>query len=319
MPAPTRSAHDTIRSRFTGPFPAIVHVELTNDCNLECPMCARTTSMTRPVQHMRGDEFRRVVDELQGQGIDRLLLHHFGESLLHPHAYELIRYAARKTGVGRVSLSTNVTTLNRTNAKKLLKSRLHHLTLSVDAHSREVYQVVRGFDFDRVVANAQDFLRMHHERQSKMRVTILIISMGIKRGEIEAFQQTWAPYEAPRVKVVVKPMTSYGGVVDTDRFGGSGTGTGTYDPSRRRSCPKLWDSLTIQSNGQIVACGYDVNGTMPYGNVSDMSLIEAWNGERIRALRAQHLSLNFDGLDLCAGCNKTMKKHALKARPRGID
>ena len=61
MAAPARSAHDTIHARFTSPFPAIVHVELTNECNLDCPMCARTTSMTRPVQHMPDTMFRRVV------------------------------------------------------------------------------------------------------------------------------------------------------------------------------------------------------------------------------------------------------------------
>jgi len=308
MAAPARSAHDTTRSRFTSPFPAIVHLELTNECNLECPMCARTTSMTRPVQHMPAEMFRRVVDELQGKGVDRLLLHHFGESLLHPQAYELIRYASIKKDVGKVSLSTNVTTLNAANAKKLLKTRLHHLTLSVDAHSADVYKVVRGFDFDRVMANARGFLEMHGERASKMRVTIMIINMGIKRGEIAAFEQAWAPYATARVKILVKKMTNYGGVIDTDKFTGGESDTAVYDTDRRRSCPKLWDSLTIQSNGQIVACGYDVNGTMPYGNVADMSLVEAWDGEQIRALREQHLRMDFGGLDLCAGCNKTMKK-----------
>ena len=274
--------------------------------------------MTRPVQHMPEDMFRRVVDELQGKGVDRLLLHHFGESLLHPQAYELIRYASRKKDVGRVSLSTNVTTLNAVNAKKLLKSRLHHVTLSVDAHSADVYKVVRGFDFDRVLANARGFLEMHRERDSKMRVTIMIINMGIKRGEIAAFEEAWAPYASHRVKVLVKKMTNYGGVIDTDKFAGGEDDTAVYDPDRRRSCPKLWDSLTIQSNGQVVACGYDVNGSMPYGNVADMTLVEAWGGERIRTLREQHLRLNFDGLDLCAGCNKTMKKREKGARDRGV-
>jgi MoaA/NifB/PqqE/SkfB family radical SAM enzyme len=314
MAAPARSAADTIRSRFTSPFPAIVHVELTNECNLECPMCARTTSMTRPVQHMPAEMFMRIVDELQGKGVDRLLLHHFGESLLHPQAYELIKYASRKKGAGRVSLSTNVTTLNRANAKKLIKSHLHHLTLSVDAHSKDVYEVVRGFDFDRVIANAKGFLELHRERESKMHVTVMIINMGIKRGEIDAFERTWAPYASPRVKVLVKKMTNYGGAVDTTQFAGGEIDTDEYDPDRRRSCPKLWDSLTIQSNGQVVACGYDVNGTMPYGNVADMSLVEAWNGDPIRALREQHLKLNFDGLALCEGCNKTMKKRKRGAK-----
>ena len=310
MAVPLRSSRDTIRSRYIHPFPTTVHVELTNDCNLECPMCARTTSMSRPVQHMPDDTFRRIVDELQDKGVEKLFLHHFGESLMHPHAYELIKYAARKKRVGRVSLSTNVTTLNKRNAHRLIKTSLHHLTLSVDADTRDVYKVVRGFDFDRTLNNARGFLEQHREYGSKMYVTVLVINMGIKRNEIEGFKRTWQPYVSPRVKILVKTLTNYGGAVDTAQFSGGDSEAEEYDPNRRRSCPKLWDSLTIQSNGQIVACGYDVNGTMPYGSVADMTLVDAWNGARIKALRAQHLELDFDGLPLCEGCSKTMKKRA---------
>lgn len=281
-------------------------------------MCARTTSMIRPVQHMPDDMFRRVVDDLQDQGVEKLFLHHFGESLMHPHAYELIKYAARKKRVGRVSLSTNVTTLNKKNARRLIKTNLHHLTLSVDADSRDVYKVVRGFDFDRMLDNARGFLQQHRDYESKMHVTVLIINMGIKRHEIEDFKRTWQPYVSSRVKILVKRMSNYGGAVDTAQFFGGDGYAEPYDPTRRRSCPKLWDSLTIQSNGQIVACGYDVNGTMPYGNVADMTLVDAWNGARIRALRAQHLKLDFDGLPLCQGCSKTMKKHADADEPSRV-
>ena len=308
MAVPLRSSHDTIRSRYAHPFPTTVHVELTNDCNLECPMCARTTSMIRPVQHMPDEMFRRLVDEIQDKGVEKLFLHHFGESLMHPHAYELIKYAARKKRVGRVSLSTNVTTLNKKNTYRLIKTSLHHLTLSVDADTQDVYKVVRGFDFDRTLDNARGFLRQHRDYGSRMHVTLLIINMGIKRHEIENFKRTWEPYVSPRVKILVKKMTNYGGAVDTVQFSGGEIDAEQYNPDRRRSCPKLWDSLTVQSNGQIVACGYDVNGTMPYGNVANMTLADAWGSERIKALRRQHLELDFKDLPLCEGCSKTMKK-----------
>ena len=126
-------------------------------------MCARTTSMTRPVQHMDTDLFRNIIDDVAGRGVQKLWLHHFGESLLHPQAYELIEYAARKKDLGLVALSTNATTLNEKNARRLIKTRLHHLILSVDAHSDDVYTVVRGFDFERVLANVRSFLALHKE------------------------------------------------------------------------------------------------------------------------------------------------------------
>ncbi len=308
MVRPEAPGKDTKRQRHAHAFPPILHVELTNECNLECPMCARTTSMTRPVQHMDADLFRRIVDDVAGRGVQKLWLHHFGESLLHPQAYDLITYAARKRDLGLVALSTNATTLNEANARKLIKTRLHHLILSVDAHSDDVYKVVRGFDFERVLNNVRGFLALHKEMESKMSVALLFINMGIKRHELEAFKEAWAPYETKRVKVVIKKMTNYGGVIDTAQFTGGQSDTEVYDRSRRRSCPKLWDSLTVQSNGQVVACGYDVNGTMPYGNAGDMTLLEAWNGGAIDDLRERHVALNFDGLPLCDGCDKTFKK-----------
>ena len=78
--------------------------------------------------------------------------------------------------------------------------------------------------------------------------------------------------------------------------------------SVRKRCGQLWKSLTVQSNGEIVACCYDVNGTMSYGNVNDISLREAWRGAAIRDLRKQHLDRDFSRLPLCDGCIKTFQK-----------
>lgn len=295
------------KARPTHPFPPVLNVEVTNDCNLECPMCARTTSMSRPVKHMTDDMFRRVVDEADTHGVAKFRLYMFGESLLHPRIYDYIRYAATKKGIHRIELSTNVTTLTEENSRKLIESGLGHLILSVDAQSKEVYEVVRGFDFDRVLANARRFLELHREMHATMSVNVSIISMGIKQDEIEKFREEWEGYRNDRVKILVKKLINFGGLVDTTQFVGNAEAAPVGD-GRRKSCQKLWDSLTVQSNGEIVACCYDVNGSMPYGNARDVGLMDAWQGAAIRAMREQHLALDFSRLPLCGACDGTLRK-----------
>ena len=305
------------KARPSHPFPPVLNVEVTNDCNLECPMCARTTSMTRPVKHMSEDVFHRIVDEADRHGVEKFRLYMFGESLMHPGIYDLIGYASKKKGIRRVELSTNVTMLTEDNSRKLIASGLGHLILSVDAQTKEIYEVVRGFDFDRVLANARRFLELHRELGSSMSVNVSIISMGIKQDEIEKFREEWSSYQSKRVKILVKKLINFGGLVDTTQFVGAAelpAGDG-----RRKSCQKLWDSLTVMSNGEVVACCYDVNGSMPYGNVQDVGLMGAWQGPAIESLREQHLDLDFSALPLCAACDGTLRKPkaAVESQPVG--
>ena len=104
--------------------PWALYVEITNECNLECPMCARTTSMTRAVEDMTPAVYRRVIDEADELGVEKIRLHMFGESLLHPQVYELIPYAAAKPHIRQVALSTNVTPLTEENSRRLLDTGL---------------------------------------------------------------------------------------------------------------------------------------------------------------------------------------------------
>ena len=261
----------------------MLNVEVTNECDLECPMCARTTSMTRPVQHMAEPVFRRLIDQADELQVKKLWLHMFGESLLHPRIYDFIAYAARKPRIGLVGLSTNVTTLTAKNSHRLIDARLGHLVLSVDALSKDVYKVVRGGNFDRILRNTRGFLEAHRERDSPMTVNVQIIAMGIKREELDGFTREWAPFKNDRVKINVKTLTNFGGLVDLAQFAGDDRDDGVPAASRgRKSCPQLWDSLTVQSSGEIVACCYDVNGTMSYGNSAAITLGDAWRGESIR-------------------------------------
>ena len=69
----------------------IYHIELTHLCNLRCTYCSLTESL-RPRGMMSEEVFRKVLDHMVRQSpLNYMMLHNFGESLLHP---ELTRFVA---------------------------------------------------------------------------------------------------------------------------------------------------------------------------------------------------------------------------------
>ena len=87
-------------------FPSHLDIETTAECNLKCPMCPRTTMMTRPTGHMSMELFRRVIDEAGKHELELVWLHLFGEPLLNPKFVDYIRYAKRYPSIRSIGFST---------------------------------------------------------------------------------------------------------------------------------------------------------------------------------------------------------------------
>ena len=59
--------------------------------------------------------------------------------------------------------------------------------------------------------------------------------------------------------------------------------------------------MTINWEGDAIACSTDWTGSLKYGNVKDYSLKELWNCERINEIRVEHQSINTLG-KICRRC-----------------
>jgi radical SAM protein with 4Fe4S-binding SPASM domain len=45
-------------------------------------------------------------------------------------------------------------------------------------------------------------------------------------------------------------------------------------------CDFIENTMTIRSNGDVVACCYDLTSRMVFGNIMEKNLIDIWNGEK---------------------------------------
>jgi radical SAM protein with 4Fe4S-binding SPASM domain len=283
-------------------FPSHLDIETTAVCNLKCPMCPRTTMMTRPTGHMPMKLFRRIIDEAGQHELDLVWLHLFGEPLLNPRMLDYVEYAKRYPSIHSVGFSTNATVLSERRAHQILDSGLDRIILALDAATPEAYAFARGGKFDKTMQNAARFLDLHRARDSRIQVEISLIPMKFNTADEQAFRDRWGKYESDRVSILLKPFSDFAGQVE---YYGTHGAPVVGDPNRV-PCHVLSYSLTIMYNGDVVPCCFDADATMPLGNIQDEGGIQGiWRGAALERIRAAHNALDFTELPLCAHCEWT--------------
>jgi organic radical activating enzyme len=94
------------KARRDGPVARfrIYQVELSAPCNMKCSYCPHPT-MKRPKGVMSAEVLEACIRWIRKDGGTRIVLHHFGEPLMHPHLNERLRQVAN--GGLSIQFSTN--------------------------------------------------------------------------------------------------------------------------------------------------------------------------------------------------------------------
>lgn len=110
--------------------PREIQIEVTNRCNLDCGMCPRTR-WGMPLVDMTPEVYARVLDRLPSDVLT-ITLTGWGEPLLHPGFFDMVRAAKSRFPAARVRFTTNGTLLDAFRRARVLESGADQVTLSVD-------------------------------------------------------------------------------------------------------------------------------------------------------------------------------------------
>jgi radical SAM protein with 4Fe4S-binding SPASM domain len=269
--------------------PAHMKIELTNFCNLACPMCPHE-QMQREVGYMRPELFRRIIDQ-SAPHLEFAYLHHLGESLFHGKIGELIRYG-RSQGVA-MGLSTNATYLDLRKGRALLESGLDFLVISMDGASPDTYQRMRvGGDFATTVGNVRRFFELKRRMPNSTTVVVQMIVTTDNHHEVEAFAELW---RGDGAQVMIKEARDWAGQVQLVQLGAP-------PAVNRVPCKMLWTELTVLWDGKVVPCVNVFEHENVLGDFSTQTLDEIWNGPAMQELRAAHLAEQIDDVAVCRTC-----------------
>jgi radical SAM protein with 4Fe4S-binding SPASM domain len=288
------AAADRWLSSAMGParaeLPLVDQIELTNRCPYTCLMCPRTTSMQRSLGSMRLELFERVIEQVRGVQ-DYLALHHFGESLLHPHIDAAVRIALRY-GV-RSGLSCNPPSLTPGLSHRLLEAGIANMVLSLDSLDPDTYRGIRGraARLDKADRHLRELVGRRDSGGHHTWITLQMIAMRVNGAEIERFLGYCAEVGVDRGVVVRLGRWDF----DDDYV----ETLGEHDsPGHTAPCWLPQTSVVVLWDGRVVPCCHDYDGHVVLGDLTRQTLVDIWAGPAADRFRRRN-----EDYQLCQRCS----------------
>ena len=280
-------------------FPDRVYVESTNICNLDCIMCPTGLHIdTRPKGYIDWDLYTAIIDEI-APWVEAVVLHSWGEPLLHTRFMDMVRYAKERDVW--VETSTNATLLTEEKSREILEAGLDRIYLSMDGLTKETYEKVRvKGNFETVLGNIERFLDLKHELGSPIEADIQIVRLSETDAEVEEFVKRWRETRADIINI--KELDTWGGQIeDVEALA---VEADVPDANRiRKPCPNLWYHCHIHWDGVLVSCSRDYDAVTPLGNVKNGGVLKTWHGARMQKMRQWHATGNFCA-EQCVNCTE---------------
>jgi MoaA/NifB/PqqE/SkfB family radical SAM enzyme len=185
---PEASPPDSLFTRL----PSIIVIDVTNSCNLACPVCPVTIAMSRKRGMMPMPVFRRIVDDFRDRPEKPEIFFNFsGEPTLNRRLPEFVACATQHGH--KTFLSTNATRIDERLSRALIEAGLDRVYLCMDgfdAEAQEAYRVKSRFAV--VKRNIETFVRLKHEHGSGRPLCILqTLLTRYSEGQVGAIE-AWA-------------------------------------------------------------------------------------------------------------------------------
>lgn len=280
---------DLPQQRRVSEYPLLVDLELSDICNLQCPMCVTRTdrfAQKRRKGFMDSGLAKKIIDEVAGK-VFALRVSWIGESTLHPDFIDIINHAKYR-GIKEIAFLTNGKTLDMELFKKIACAGATWITVSVDGLGDEYNAIRKPLVFE----DTLEKLRKIKEFKDKRKLIKPVIKIqGVWpaiRGNPSAYYNTLAPFVD---LVAYNPLIDYlhkdQGIVFEENF----------------VCPQLYQRVVVASDGRASMCSSDDYVDLPVGDANEQSIYEIWHGDALNKMRKVHLRKDgFLQLEPCRIC-----------------
>ena len=293
-------------------FPLVLQVQTQSFCNASCSICPyRIVSQKLDQGTMERDLFLKIANEsAAGPLLSRVVFDLQNEPLLDKEIFHCVNYFKSLEANKWCALVTNGELLDRFSLTDIVESNLDELVVSLNAHSKEMYQSINnGLNYERVMKNIGSLLSNSATKQK------LVLGFVVtEQNEHEIYQAV--PYwNRQGVKTRVIELVNRAGILDSYERLRLKTG---YHGNRsllrlwRRlmfrlrgaiGCPLPFYHMTILFNGDAIICCHDWNRAAVVGNARTSSLREIWNSEKMNEIRRLILRKRYEKIDSCKGCS----------------
>lgn len=308
-------------------LPSEIQVEITNRCNLACPMCPHTFGRL-PIEDMPPARFGRILDQVPFA--TDIILTGWGEPVMHADFLELIDLCLEKHPWARVRFTTNGYLLGEELSRAVIQRGVSRVAFSFDEvpqtglASASAADTVGHVPSRVALGNAERFCRLRKGTATRVHYQVAILpgnETDIRALIAHAAQagadavalmrlETWNRPELKRPDLDQERR-----IVAMAKSEGRSRGVPVYCLNDHTLAMRLathGDALCLKTDASVyITVKGDVTpccNLRSYvgGNVETGTVAEAWGSERFRAFFA-------DQRPVCGGCD------ALQARQFGND
>ena len=300
-------------------YPWHLHIDPTNVCNLQCPLCPTGQGREdRPKGMMSFEHFKQIIDEV-GPYLYELDMSNWGEPILNRELYRMIEYAHSYRIY--VSFPANLNRISDQHIDALVRSGLDAISLSIDGASQETYSQYRvGGKFDRVMVNLKklvakkkelqsetphliwSFIMMRHNEHEVEQARQLATEIGVDefraipvQADMAALPLMNADERLENVKDWLPTSSDYVRYGENSQIEGQLNDKGV--------CPLPWSYATINWDGGLAPCCAVYEKEFDYGNVVEEGFLKVWNNKTYQeARRAVRKNGKTDSSTICAKC-----------------
>lgn len=291
--------------------PRFLVVELTQGCNLQCPMC-RPALIPVSARRMSDAHFERIAGELFDTA-EMIDLRGWGESLILPDIEQRIGDAARHGA--RVRLVTNLA-FHRPAIIDVLAEHGCEVCVSVDTADPHLFRELRGgADLERVGRNLSALSDAYRRRSS---TGGLYINATVQRPALDSLHElvdfvadrgiTQIRFSgvsippghplslddvADRVDAALDRCRERARVRGVTVRANTRLGSMPTHPPGMPACIHPWVYAYFAWDGHVGFCDHLIGDEgVPYllGHLDESSFEEIWNGEKWQELRREHLT-----------------------------
>ncbi|MEO3745651.1 radical SAM protein [Plantactinospora sp. B5E13] len=310
-------------------MPRVIFVELTDNCNLSCPMCRSAGKFDRS-RVMSPELFSNVAEQLfpTAEIVD---LRGWGESTI---LRDFPRYVDETLEYGcRIRLVTNLTVPNEALWRKLVRSGAS-IVVSFDAARPETFALLRGgARLDVVLDNLR--ILVDEGRASGMGTDNIHLNVVVQRNALEELSEIISLAGELGLRVAINPVVLPEGHPDNLRLhrsrlaeeldraaqraqelGVDAQLNAALDPEwsdlshTDKTCTHPWMYCYVNFRGQVGFCDHlvgEAKARYLLGDLTTTSFAEIWNGQAYQRLRSEHahgakaISAMFDECRWCYG------------------
>lgn len=266
--------------------------EYTSHCNLKCKMCYHAVnSKKRVVNNISLEKIEELARQCKELKIPSIEIGSGAECTLHPNIKELLKILKTANAMDYI-LITNGTLLNEELMNLIIDLQIERFQISIDAATAETYKKIRGGDYNKLESNINKFIELKNKRGSKLPILRLsFVKQKENIHEINDFLDKWK-HKADIVDF--QDYITHDNVdnlqdIDVNYF----------------ICPHPFHSMGMLNNGDLVPCCTFFAKHLVLGNIKDMTIEEAWNCDKMKALRESFFNGKVN--KVCKNCYGNLK------------